>query len=556
MPVTSRHAVHDGKRGLSACLSYILNDEKTDNGLLSTGINCTVNFATEEFLMIHDKFHAPMNDSDRVAYHAYQSFSPLDNITPEQVHEIGVQLCKELYPEFQCIVTTHIDKGHLHNHIVINSINLNGNKLVDRLAHPSEGLYGLRDASDRIAMKYGCKIIENPPKIGRYKAKNYVYEIASSNWRTQIKTDIDHLKEECNSFDELLERLSLEGYIIKRGSYISVKPYGMKRFARLATIDDKYSEQSLRDFFTMKKRQSISEHFLNYNVYPNNDLSLVCDREANISKTAIIKSESALCIDKTYPKYFNTRYQEFKLYHELVNSINLMNEYKIYSYEDLMQHLETLESEIEHEKYEYNKLKSENNTLQARLPVAKLYLQYYNHYKMYEEQKLYSPNLKETDEVKLFLSAKEELMNATLDEVREIVNESSKLIMKTNKQYAHLSYLKSQATDLNKIKKLSVEKCKHYIKSFKFSAKMIKIDQCTDEKKCIRLPYTKLHIFVPQDSIVWNNYDVSATAYLIDDEEYDVYNEENQKVDSVRGDNIHQIIDKEKEKVTSSHLKI
>ena len=104
--------------------------------------------ALSEFLKVQEKFEMTGN---RVAYHIIQSFSPKDNITPQQANEIGKRLCQELYPEYQCVISTHSDRGHLHNHISINAINLNGKKLDDRLGNSKEGLYGLSDTSDKIA---------------------------------------------------------------------------------------------------------------------------------------------------------------------------------------------------------------------------------------------------------------------------------------------------------------------------------------------------------------------------------------------------------------------
>lgn len=78
----------------------------------------------------------------RVAYHIIQSFSPKDNITPKQANEIWKKLCQELYPNFQCIIATHIDKGHIHNHICLNAINMKGRKLEDRLANNRENKKG------------------------------------------------------------------------------------------------------------------------------------------------------------------------------------------------------------------------------------------------------------------------------------------------------------------------------------------------------------------------------------------------------------------------------
>ena len=108
MPYTKRMAHYGSPKEL---IEYIL-DEKNYEGKVATAssINCNVDTALFEFLDAQQKFEMQGN---RVAYHIIQSFSPKDNITPEQANEIGKRLCQELYPDFQCVISTHIDRGHI-----------------------------------------------------------------------------------------------------------------------------------------------------------------------------------------------------------------------------------------------------------------------------------------------------------------------------------------------------------------------------------------------------------------------------------------------------------
>ena len=104
---------------------------------------------------------------------------------------------------------------------------MSGRKLEDRLANKIEGLYGLREASDRISLEYGCHVMKDFKPIGKYRRKDYsgklqettikkIYENATAIWKPRIIEQIEKLKKETNSFDELMERLALEGYQIKR----------------------------------------------------------------------------------------------------------------------------------------------------------------------------------------------------------------------------------------------------------------------------------------------------------------------------------------------------
>ncbi|MBP3800706.1 MAG: relaxase/mobilization nuclease domain-containing protein, partial [Clostridia bacterium] len=243
MPVTKREPHYGTPQNL---IEYILDERNYGDKVgIASSINCNVETALLEFKDVQNKYQMK---GRRVAYHIIQSFSPLDNITPEQANEIGKKLCKELYPDFQCVISTHIDKGHLHNHIALNAININGRKLEDRLANEKEGLYGLSDTSDKIAAEYGCFIMPRKTYL-KSKKKNYYYQYKEQSYKEKIKEDINTLIDRCSNLDEFLEELSILGYEVRRGKNIAVKTIGMIKFARLGTIDEKFTEQNLYKHF-------------------------------------------------------------------------------------------------------------------------------------------------------------------------------------------------------------------------------------------------------------------------------------------------------------------
>ena len=305
MPYTKRIPHYGSPKEL---LQYIL-DEKHDGEKVSveSSINCNVETALSEFLRVQERYNMQGN---RVAYHIIQSFSPKDVISPEQANEIGKKLCEELYTDFQCVISTHTDKGHIHNHICINAINLDGRKLDDRLSNSKEGLYGLSDISDRIASEYGCYIM---PKrtFSKIKNKDYYYQYKEQTWKEKIREDIDLLIPKCNSVEELLEELSIRGYSIKRGKHIAVKIIGMERFARLSTIDEKYSERNLYKIYKSRENVKLLGIKVSKNEF-NSDLF----KMANESKIAIQKSQLST-EGKIYSEYQKTKYQEIKRYYEL-----------------------------------------------------------------------------------------------------------------------------------------------------------------------------------------------------------------------------------------------
>lgn len=552
MPVTKRWVVH-GVQGRNDCINYVKNPKKTEGGTLVSGLNCSPDFASYEMKINNDKFHIEEDNESRTCYHAYQSFDPREkDLTPEQVHEMGVELAKRLYPNFQVLVCTHTDRFHLHNHFVINAVSMDGRKLEDRLANPIEGLYGLRDMSDTIALEHGLKIIEDAPKIGRFHSNKYLYSVASKTWKQQIIEKLEELKESCFSFDELLESLALDGYQIKYGKNIRIKPYGKQKFVTMKVLGENYSEDSLKEFFYYKNKNNIAINFESYKLNnSDSEILKIHNQLAQLSKYSVLSTMKQLDSTKQYPNYYNSRYLEIKRYHQLVNTINFLNDNKIYNYQSLEEKIKQLESEITTKKEEYNKLFSTNETLQLRVPICNIYLQYLEDYEYFcEQEEMLGEKLEPSNEIKLFLEAKNELKVNTTEEVQEIIASANRYKKEANQQYAYLSYLKTKASELEKIKSLSLENSKGFIKSISISKNMIDDSRSNDKEYCVRIPYSELYLYVPKDNVAWVSYDKRGIIYLVDDKEYTLYDDKNKQVMTARGEEIEDISKEEKQKIS------
>ena len=502
--------------------------------------------------MNNDRFHFIEEKESRTCYHGYQSFDPKEkNLTPEEVHQMGIELMKRLYPNYQVLVATHIDRGHLHNHFIVNAVDMSGKKLEDRLANPKEGLYGLRDASDEIALEHGLKIIEDAPKIGRFHKNKYLYNLANKSWKSQIIEMLEHLKEECFSFDELLERLSLEGYQIKSGKNIRIKPLGKEKFVTMKVLGEDYSEEKLREFFYDKRSNDKTVIFQSYKLKnESSELLRIQSYIADSSKQSILLSMKGLDVKVSYPKYYNSRFLEVKRFNKIVDRINFLNDNNIFSYEDLQNKINELKVDIESKEKEYEEQQSYNETLQLRVPLCDLYLKYLDYYEQYLEQKdMLNENIELSDEVKTFLEIKEELKVSNTDEVKDIISSANRVKSETNRQYAYLSYLKNKINELEKIKGDSIENSKGYIKSVSFSKKMIDENRSNEKDYCIRIPYSELYIYVSKDDIAWFSYDNRGVIYLIDDKEYNLYNKDNQIVQRIYGEELEKISKDEKQKI-------
>jgi hypothetical protein len=194
-----------------------------------SGINCRPAHAREEMLAV--KSHYGKTDGV-VAYHGYQSFAP-DETTPEMAHEIGIKLAETLWGErFQVIVATHLDKAnHLHNHFIVNNVSMIDGKKYYR----SERDYWLmQQESDALCREYGLSVIENPE---RGKSKHYAEHSAERGghptWRSLVKSDVDAAIRQSVTERQFFDNLRKQGYAIKVGKDISVRPPGKERFVRL-----------------------------------------------------------------------------------------------------------------------------------------------------------------------------------------------------------------------------------------------------------------------------------------------------------------------------------
>ncbi len=164
MAITKIHAI---KSTLGKALAYIENPDKTDGQMLVSGYNCEPQTASIDFEMTAVLAHKARNlkrkRSTNLAYHLIQSFSPEDAVTPEQAHELGKKLAFEYTGgKYEYVVATHIDKGHIHNHIVINAVSFYDYKKLRTV--PYRTARQIRDISDRLCIEAHLSVIDDPQK--------------------------------------------------------------------------------------------------------------------------------------------------------------------------------------------------------------------------------------------------------------------------------------------------------------------------------------------------------------------------------------------------------
>jgi hypothetical protein len=228
-------------QGLSDVMDYATQDRKTEKKLYVSGLNCDPVIARDQMITTKRRF---LKEDGIMAYHAYQSFAKGET-TPDIAHEIGKKLAQEVWGgQFEVIVATHLDKGHLHNHFVINSVSFfDGKKYND-----CNATYRLmRQTSDRLCKEYGLSIVENPE---RGRSKHYAEWKAEQEekptWRGLIRADVDDAIRRSVTFTKFTQTLREMGYEVKTNvAHIAVRPQDKERFVRLRSLGDGYTEDAI-----------------------------------------------------------------------------------------------------------------------------------------------------------------------------------------------------------------------------------------------------------------------------------------------------------------------
>lgn len=252
------------KSTLKKALDYICNPDKTDEKILISSYGCSYETADIEFGFTLSQ---AMNKGNNLAHHLIQAFEP-GEVTPEQAHEIGRRLADEVTKgQYEYVLTTHIDKGHVHNHLIFCAVNFmdyhkyNSNKRT---------LYQIRNASDRLCRESGLSIvkpgkqIEYTDKDGQRRTRpakeqgrsyaEYAADNAGGSWKGKLKIAIDTTIPQSSDFEDFLRRMEAAGYEIKRGKYVSFRAPGQERFTRSKTLGEDYTVEGLAECIQGKKR--------------------------------------------------------------------------------------------------------------------------------------------------------------------------------------------------------------------------------------------------------------------------------------------------------------
>ena len=243
-----------GRGALAGVLRYTQQEEKTlwEGHRLVSGWNCTAQSALSEMQLTKERFR---KTDGRQYYHFVQSFSEQDNLTPQEVHAIGLELAKREFPDFEVLVATHIDTDHLHNHLVVNSVSFqDGHKLHQSAAD----LQAHRQANDKICIAHGLEILPPPQKQVEQKRMNtreYRSAAKGESWKFRLINTVDQCMRYASTREDFISLMESEGYQVRwtdsRKNITYTTPQGMKcRDDRLH--ESKYTKEVMEREFRVR----------------------------------------------------------------------------------------------------------------------------------------------------------------------------------------------------------------------------------------------------------------------------------------------------------------
>ena len=306
------------KSTLSKALDYIENPDKTDGKMLISSFGCSYETADIEFGYTLSQ---ALDKGSNLAFHLIQSFAP-GEVDYEKAHEIGKQLADAVTKgQHEYVVTTHIDKGHIHNHVIFCAVNF-----VDHHKYNSNkrSYYGIRNMSDKLCRENGLSVVV-PGKGSKGKSyAEYQAEKTGTSWKGKLKIAVDALIPQVSSFEELLTRLQAAGYEIKPGKYVSCRAPGQERFTRLKTLGADYTEEAIRERIAGRRAKAAKAP------REQRDVSLLIDIENSIKAAQ------------------SRGYEQWAKIHNLkqaAKTMNFLTEHKIEQYADLVSRIEEMSAE-------------------------------------------------------------------------------------------------------------------------------------------------------------------------------------------------------------------
>ena len=426
--------IHPIKSTLHLAIDYIVNGDKTDEQLLVSTNKCHQLTAHTQFLRTRE--HARTKGTV-LARHLIQSFLPGET-SPELAHQIGMELCKKiLKDEYEFVLSTHVDKGHIHNHIIFNNVNM----VTGRCYQSNKKSYHqIRYQSDKLCKENSLSVIdefyESYKKKYKINGKSwYENEQAKhgTSWKSRLQFDIDRIIKQSKDWDEFLKKMADLGYEIKYGKHIAFKSKDKARFTRAKTIGEDYTEERLKE--RIAEREFIKTPAVKKRI------GNVIDMNTNIK----VKES------KGY-EYWATKHN----LNTMAESVIFLREQGIKSVKQLDDYIQKAADERQNLQDKIKVIDKEMLLLSATMEqvnTVKKYRAYYKEYKANPSDKSFFKEYKA--QITLYENALSEIKKSysKLPNSKDILAELDKLQEKKNSLMQEYSSSKSTMDELYKIRK-------------------------------------------------------------------------------------------------------
>ena len=426
--------IHPIKSTLHLAIDYIVNGDKTDEQLLVSTHKCHESTAHTQFLRTRENAGTK---GTVLARHLIQSFLPGET-TPEIAHQIGMELCKKiLKDEYEFVLSTHIDKGHIHNHIIFNNVNMVTGKCYQS---NKKSYHKIHHQSDKLCKENNLSVIDEFYESYKKKYKTngkswYENEQAKhgTSWKSRLQFDIDRIIKQSKDWDEFLKKMADLGYEIKYGKHIAFKSKDKARFTRAKTIGEDYTEERLKE--RIAEREFIKTPAVKKRI------GNVIDMNTNIK----VKES------KGY-EYWATKHN----LNTMAESVIFLREQGIKSVKQLDDYIQKAADERQNLQDKIKVIDKEMQELSAtmkRVHAVKKYRTYYKEYKINPSDKSFFEEYKA--QITLYENALSELKKSysKLLDSKDILSKLDKLQEKKNTLMQEYSSTKSTMDELYKIRK-------------------------------------------------------------------------------------------------------
>ena len=254
MAVTKIHPI---KTTLKKAIDYICNGDKTDDEIYVTTYLCSRENAHKEFELTKKQFNSR---TKTLAHHLIQSFVP-EEVSFEEAHQVGIELCEKILEgKYEYVLATHIDKDHIHNHIIFNSIDVEEGKIY----HSYYGSYmNIRNQNDKLCREHNLFVIdqETEKEINEIKRRKFVNwydwneDKKGSSYKSRLQFDIDRTIKQSINWQDFLSKMGSYGYEIKHGKHIAFRSKNQQRFTRAKTIGANYTEERMKERILNKDKE-------------------------------------------------------------------------------------------------------------------------------------------------------------------------------------------------------------------------------------------------------------------------------------------------------------